>query len=62
MILTTALAIIDLVVKEVPQAISLFNQWKSSGQTLDEYIADAEVRDKSASDAADAEIAKDSGE
>ena len=53
------LQILALIEAEVPNAIALYNNFKSSGKTVDEYVADIQARDAAATAAADAEIAKD---
>ena len=56
------LGLITLIEAEAPNAIALYQEWKASGQTVDQFCADIKARDASASAAADAEIARDQAE
>lgn len=56
------LQILSLIEAEVPTFINLWQQFKASGMTAEQYIADIEARDADARAKADAEIAKDKAE
>ena len=56
------LQILSLIVSLVPSFIQIYGEFKASGMTADQYIADIEKRDADARAAADAEIAKDQAE
>lgn len=53
---TLLLQILALIEAEVPNAIALYESFKASGKTLEDYVADIKARDAAATAAATAEL------